>query len=215
MGATIPLHAKQSGYYSQTRADLIERLRKPVGRVLDVGCGEGGAAAALRAADASQIVGIELLPEPAAVAARAYDEVLVGDAAECLPRLSGAFDTLLANDVLEHLYDPLALLEGLRGVAAPGAWLNVSVPNASHVSLLGDLIFRGTFNYQPHGHRDATHLRWFTRRDIAALVTEAGWTVLGTHPAALGPPSRALARATRGRSSEFFAAQWHVVAENR
>ena len=53
----------------------------------------------------------------------------------------------------------------------------MSVPNASHISLLRDLILRGTFGYEPAGHRDATHIRWFTRRDIVALIGEAGWQV--------------------------------------
>jgi 2-polyprenyl-3-methyl-5-hydroxy-6-metoxy-1,4-benzoquinol methylase len=214
MPATIPLDAKLTGYYSQSRADLISRLQRPLGRVLDVGCGEGGAAAPLRQAGATWISGIEIMPGPAAVAEHSFDQVCIGDALECLEQVKGPFDTILANDVLEHLYDPYALLESLRGIAMQGARLHVSVPNASHVSLLRDLIVGGTFGYQPHGHRDATHLRWFTRRDIAALISEAGWSVCTVTPASLGAPSRALHRLTRARSTEFFAAQWHVLAEN-
>jgi SAM-dependent methyltransferase len=212
MPRTIPLDAPKSpGYYGLARADVIARLPRPLGRVLDVGCGEGGAAGPLRAAGASWISGIELLAEPAAAAELVYDEVRTGDALEQLPFTSGPFDTIICYDVLEHLYDPFGLVSALFEVAAPGGRLHVSVPNASHVSLLRDLIVRGTFGYEPYGHRDATHLRWFTRRDITGLIGEAGWSVQGTQ-ANLHWRSRFLARVTRGRSSEYLAAQWYVLA---
>lgn len=213
MPATIPLDAdKGSVYYGLDRADVVAQLARPLGRVLDVGCGEGGAGAPLRASGATWISGIELMPEPAALAGQRYDEVWVGNAPEQVANVTGPFDTILCYDVLEHLYDPLALLRALLGVAARRAQLHVSVPNARHVSLLRDLILRGTFGYTPSGHRDATHLRWFTRTDIAHLVTEAGWTAEGTSPAGLQWRSRVLHRVTGGRSTEYLSAQWYVLA---
>jgi 2-polyprenyl-3-methyl-5-hydroxy-6-metoxy-1,4-benzoquinol methylase len=213
MPETIPLDApKAADYYGLGREDVIALLPRPVGRVLDVGCGEGGVGGPLRAAGATWISGIELLPEPAARAAQTYDEALCGDAIEQVENVSGPFDTILCYDVLEHLYDPYALVSALRDVAAPGGRLHVSVPNASHVSLLRDLIVRGTFGYVPFGHRDATHLRWFTRKDICALIEEAGWRVTGATPSRLHWRSSALHRLTRGRSTEFLAGQWYVLA---
>jgi 2-polyprenyl-3-methyl-5-hydroxy-6-metoxy-1,4-benzoquinol methylase len=212
MTSTIPLDAAKSDtYYSLPRADLIDLLPTPVGRVLDVGCGEGGAGDPLRRKGATSISGIEILPEPAARAREHYDEVAVGDALEVLPQLNGPFDTILCYDVLEHLVDPAALVRALLEVTTPGGRLHVSVPNASHVSLLRDLIVRGTFGYAPYGHRDATHLRWFTRKDIVALVRECGWTVVSVDHSPLHK-SKALARLTRGRSTEYLAGQWYVLA---
>ena len=86
-------------------------------------------------------------------------------------------DDPLLRRARAHLRSARADAGAARGVAAPGGRLHVSVPNASHISLLRDLILRGTFGYQPAGHRDATHIRWFTRRDIVALVGEGGWHV--------------------------------------
>lgn len=213
MAATIPLQGpKGSDYYSHDRSELIAQLPTPVGRVLDVGCGAGGIAVPLRTAGAHRITGIELVPEAAASAELVYDEVLVGDALAVLPRATGPFDTILCYDVLEHLYDPLALVRALSAVAAVEGRLHVSVPNASHVSLLRDLVIGGTFGYRPAGHRDATHLRWFTRRDIVQLLGEGGWSVRTALPSGLQRRSRALHAVTRGRSSEYLAAQWAVVA---
>jgi SAM-dependent methyltransferase len=203
---------KPPGYYGQERAELVDALPRPLGRVLDVGCGEGGAARPLRAAGASWISGVEP-HEPAAQRARSvYDEVLPGRVEDVLDDLSRPFDTILAYDVLEHLPDPAAILRRLHGVAAPGAHLHVSVPNARHYSLVRDLVLRGTFGYETAGHRDATHLRWLTRRDLEALLRGTGWDpVPRSHPA-LRSRRRALHRLTGGRLAEFTFWQWVVLA---
>jgi 2-polyprenyl-3-methyl-5-hydroxy-6-metoxy-1,4-benzoquinol methylase len=206
------VNGKPAGYYAQDRADLVAALPRPLGRVLDVGCGEGGAAGPLRAAGATWISGVELFPAAADRAAEAYDEVVVGRAEESTGRLSGPFDTILAYDVLEHVVEPQALLRRLHDVAAAGARLHVSVPNARHWSLARDLLVHGTFGYADAGHRDETHLRWFTRRDLEALLAATGWDpVAGSHPALRGR-RRVLHRLTRGRVAELTFVQWVVLA---
>lgn len=203
---------KPPGYYAQTRADLVELLPRPLGHVLDVGCAEGGAAGPLRAAGAERLIGVEI-HEPAAERARAaYDEVHAGAAEDVVPRLEERFDTILLYDALEHMAEPDALLHALARVAAPQARLHVSVPNARHWTLLRDLALRGTFGYTPAEHRDVTHLRWFTRRDLVELLASTGWTVDGVDFGALRPPSRLAARLTRGRSAEFLSYQLSALA---
>lgn len=213
MGGLLDLADKPAGYFEQSRDELVRLLPRPLGRVLDVGCGSGGAAAPLRAAGAERIVGIELDEEAAVRARAAYDAVHVGPAEELVGGLGESFDTLLCYDVLEHLVDPVGLLERLRGVAAPRAHLHVSVPNARHWTLLRDLALRGTFGYADAGHRDKTHLRWFTRRDLVALLADAGWPVVSVTHGTLRPISLALSRLSRGRSPEFLVYQWAALAQ--
>ena len=211
--STAPAHSapKGAGYYANSRADLVAALPRPLGRTLDVGCGAGEVGRGLRAAGADAVVGIEIDPEAAEHAAQTLDEVVVGPVEEALGQLPGPWDTICCYDVLEHLVDPYEVLSRLRAVAAPGARLHVSVPNARHVSLLADLILRGTFGYTEWGHRDVTHLRWFTRRDIEAAISAAGWRTLSTSHPVLGR-SRWLDILTRGRSTEFLVGQWYVLA---
>lgn len=205
--------SKQAGYYRNERADVLAALPRPIGRALDVGCGAGRVAAGLREAGATEIVGIEVEPAAATAARGVVDVLLEMPVEQAIDRLEGEFDTVLCLDVLEHLVDPGAVLAGLRGAAALGARLQVSVPNARHYSLIRDLLLRGTFGYSDWGHRDSTHLRWFTRRDAVKLIGDAGWEVTGTSWPPLGR-SAALHRVSGGRTSELLVAQLYVSARN-
>jgi 2-polyprenyl-3-methyl-5-hydroxy-6-metoxy-1,4-benzoquinol methylase len=206
--------AKPPGYYGADRNDLIAMLPRPIGRALDVGCGEGAVGRRLLLEGATSVHGVEIFPDAAAIAAQAYDDVVVAPVEVALTEgdLPAEFDTILCYDVLEHLADPAMILDLLRQRAAPGARLHVSVPNARHLGLVKDLLFRGTFGYTEFGHRDATHLRWFTRRDIEAAVADAGWRITASRPNPFRGRDAPVNRATRGHLSEFIALQWNVLA---
>jgi 2-polyprenyl-3-methyl-5-hydroxy-6-metoxy-1,4-benzoquinol methylase len=203
-----------SGYFENERADVVAKLPRPLGRVLDVGCGAGGVGRSLRAAGAGRIVGIEIHAASAERAREILDDVYVGAVEQVLGEglVQGPFDTFVLYDVLEHLVDPAAVLEALVPLAAPGARAHVSVPNARHWTLMRDLVLRGTFGYTDWGHRDRTHLRWFTRSDIEALLAGTGWPVVGSSPALMGREAT-LDHLTRGAAREFLALQWHVLAQ--
>ena len=202
------------GYYANTRDDIVSALPRPIGTVLDVGCGSGGVGPGLRRAGATHLTGIEVVPEQAELARAQYDEVIATPVEQALEQLDGPFDTILCLDVLEHLVDPELVLRRLTQVAAPGGRLQVSLPNARHVSLMKDLVFRGTFGYTEWGHRDTTHLRWFTRRDIVEAMERNGWAVQHvSHPEL--QKSRQLDRLTGGRSTEFLVGQWYVLGVRR
>ena len=200
-------------YFEQARPELVAQLPARLGRLLDVGCGAGGVGRALRDR-VDFLAGVELDPEAATEAREVYDQVLTGRAETLLADLAGPFDTILAYDVLEHLGDPLDLLRRLRGLASDDGLLHVSVPNARHWTLVRDLVARGTFGYTEWGHRDRTHLRWFTRADLVELLEAGGWRVERTLHAPLTPAGRIAARLTRGRSAEFLVYQWSALSRN-
>lgn len=205
---------KPDGYYGLERRNLVAELPRPIGRVLDVGCGEGGVGRSLRSAGATEVHGIEVVPAAAAIARETLDSVYEGtvEAALLSAPVTGPFDTICCYDVLEHLADPASVLLGLRELAADGGHLHISIPNARHFSLVYDLVVRGTFGYTDSGHRDATHLRWLTRRDLVALVHSSGWDVLRVTADVAGGHNARADRLTFGRAREFFALQWRVLA---
>lgn len=204
--------SKPTAYYSLERTDLVTQLPQPLGRVLDIGCGAGLTGRLLRANNPKRLVGVEINADAAAQAREIYDEVLTGPAEIVLEDLSGPFDTVLCYDVLEHLVDPWRVLGQVSRLTPPGGALHVSVPNARHVSLVIDLVFRGTFNYQPWGHRDDTHLRWFTPRDVESAIERVGFEIRSRSHPTISPARRLLGAVTRGKSTEFLVWQWHVLA---
>ncbi|HEY6316620.1 MAG TPA: methyltransferase domain-containing protein [Acidimicrobiia bacterium] len=103
----------------------------PGGAVLDVGCGTGRAAGALRAevGDLGVVVGIDVTPEMLAVAAgtRRPGAFLMGDA-DALPLRDGRVDGVLAAGLLTHVPEPRATLIELRRVTRRGGTLAVFHP---------------------------------------------------------------------------------------
>jgi 2-polyprenyl-3-methyl-5-hydroxy-6-metoxy-1,4-benzoquinol methylase len=201
------------GYAARDRSALIERLRRPVGRVLDVGCAKGAAAPLLRSYGASYIAGIELEPEYAEAAAQHFDEVVNGSVEEETPWEPGWFDTILCYDVLEHLVDPWSTAKRLARLLVSGGQLHVSVPNARHPGMWLPILVKGRFGYRAEGLRDVSHLRFFGRRDLSDMLRAAGLHV-GSVDAA---PARSRAvdlaiRLSRGRAAEFAAYQWQAMA---
>lgn len=99
-------------YYADPRPD-IQRLMFPAGRrILDVGCGTGALAGALKAAGAEHVAGIELNSHAAAAARAVVDTLVEGNVLGCpLPFTYGEFDYIVFADVLEHLPDPDGALE--------------------------------------------------------------------------------------------------------
>lgn len=200
-------------YFTNTRPEVTCYLPRVGSLVLDVGCGQGFASASLRDRGAQHITGIEYDLAAADLARQRLDEVHQGDVGKILPTLPpGQFDLILAYDVLEHLVDPYEALSGLRRVCRPDGQLHVSVPNARSLFLLRNLIVKGTFGYDPNGGIcDATHLRWFTRRDMASALVAAGWSVDVVNYR-LGFWGRVADTATLTLMRDFIVGQYYFLA---
>jgi 2-polyprenyl-3-methyl-5-hydroxy-6-metoxy-1,4-benzoquinol methylase len=204
---------RHAGYGRLRHDSKIALLREPLGRVLDAGCATGANAEALRGRGATFLAGIELDEQFAREARGHYDEVVTGSVPEDLVWGPGSFDTILAYDVLEHLYDPWTAVKRLAELLTPGGQLHISLPNARSKKLWLPLILRGTFAYEPEGIMDVTHLRFFTRRDAVALADAAGLDVI----AVKHPPAETAKRriAYRLGLAEFLTIQWFVLARRR
>ena len=150
---------------------------KPNDRVLDVGCGTGDFARAIEIGRGCKVVGIEPNKERAAVARDSGLEVVTGYLDEftinSLTHREQRFDIIMFMDVLEHVADPLALLEVAMNYLVEEGKILISVPNVAHWTVRSKLLF-GIFDYQETGIMDATHLRWFTQKTICDLVRRAG-----------------------------------------
>jgi 2-polyprenyl-3-methyl-5-hydroxy-6-metoxy-1,4-benzoquinol methylase len=214
MPVGLDLLAERSlAYENYERSDIVSTLDPPLGRVLDVGCARGGAADVLRSLGATHLTGIELDEEGARVAQNRYDSVLHGSIESDLPWGIDSFDTILCYDVLEHLYDPWTVVRRLVPLLAPDGRFHVSAPNSRNVALWRPLVIHGTFPYAPSGLGDVTHIRFFTRTDMIAMLDAAGLDVISVSATGGASLKRRLAAVlSAGLAKEFFAYQWVVLA---
>jgi 2-polyprenyl-3-methyl-5-hydroxy-6-metoxy-1,4-benzoquinol methylase len=176
---------KQVGYFTGERAIIDGLSVDPTRSVLEIGCGDGATGAyAKQVGKCGRYVGIELVAAAAQIASRVLDEVHTANIETFEPPfVPGAFDVLIASEVLEHLVDPWAVLRKLRPYLKPGAMIFASSPNVAHRSVLG-MLLAGGWDLAPEGVMDRTHLRWFTPRTYAAMFTECGYDVLSVGPLA-------------------------------
>ena len=168
--------AARAAAYERARPEILVHVPATARRVLDLGCATGTTGAALKRRQDVEVVGIELEPAYAIEAERHVDRVIVADAEQPPPDLANArFDVLIAADILEHLKDPWTALRAYAQLLEPGATAIVSLPNVAHWSTYAHLA-RGSWPRRPEGIFDATHLRWFTRKDATDLLEQAGLT---------------------------------------
>jgi 2-polyprenyl-3-methyl-5-hydroxy-6-metoxy-1,4-benzoquinol methylase len=209
---------KADGYFEGGRHDIVELLASnPHQAILELGCGSGGTARAVRAANkAGRYVGVELMADAAKLAEGAVDQIIIGDVEHLeLGSLADQFDVLIVSEVLEHLVDPWATVHRLVACLKPGAAVFASSPNIAHWHVLTKL-FLGRFDYSEAGVMDRTHLRWFTPESYRAMFEAAGVEVKSVGP--IARPSwkaRAIGAASGGRLSHLFTPQIMITGRKR
>jgi 2-polyprenyl-3-methyl-5-hydroxy-6-metoxy-1,4-benzoquinol methylase len=167
-------------HFELRRAFVISALEPP-SRVIDVGCGTGWFSGALAAAGFS-VVGVDVAEEPVRRAAARHGDlefVVVGG--EQFPFAAGAFDAAWLGEVLEHVQDGLGLLAEVARVVGPGGRLVLSTPDHGWALRLWLGISRRAF--EAHFEPRSDHVRFFTRRSLAALLDAGGFEQIEIRPA--------------------------------
>jgi SAM-dependent methyltransferase len=140
-------------------------------RVLDLGCGAGRFVAALAAAGADA-VGVEVaeaaLERARAVAPGTDLRLLEPDGS--IPLEHGSVDLVWCSEVLEHVADVGYLLAEVRRILRPGGRLLATVPYHGRLQAAAIALTRFDAHFDPLGQ----HLRFFTRRSLAATLAHAG-----------------------------------------
>jgi ubiquinone/menaquinone biosynthesis C-methylase UbiE/uncharacterized protein YbaR (Trm112 family) len=145
------------------RRTLIQRLlEKHLNRkgqlILDLGCGTGSMLELLTRRD-QRVVGLDLRPEGLHKMRRKLPEAwLLQAEATNLPLMDGAFDAVLALDILEHVDDQRLLAE-IQRVLRPGGLAIIAVPAMSWL-----------WSYRDEA---AGHLRRYTQRRLISVLDGA------------------------------------------
>lgn len=174
-----------SASYAAAVAARLDRLPARA-RALEIGCSNGALLGRLAALGFEQVVGFE--PSAAAAAAApaehkgrirvaSFDPHAIP---EDLPR--GGFSLVIANQTLEHVEAPLALLKAARELLAPGGAFMSVAHDYRHwlMRLLG----------QRSPIIDIEHLQLFSRASLARALEGAGFERIEIGPFANRYPLR-------------------------
>jgi glycosyltransferase involved in cell wall biosynthesis len=144
-------------------------------KVLDLGCGDGRLAQALRERGC-EVTGIDAWPLPNGVELDAFHQHDLNSLP--LPVPIANFDYVLLLDVIEHLRDPEGFVAELRSATAenPDVTFVISSGNVAFMPTRL-LLLVGQFNYGKRGILDMTHTRLFTFSTLRRLLESAGMRI--------------------------------------
>lgn len=199
------------------RRDVFGLIPERAGRLLDLGGGVGATSATLRHEGRAEHV--TLVDRVAEEALPGIDAALSGNLEdpELIDRViaeQGPFDTILCLDVLEHLYDPWAVVARLHKALSPGGVMIISVPNVNSIDVIGPLLLRGRWDLTDAGAMDRTHIRWFARHSVIELATGSGLKLEAVQPNIYGRKRQLLTRLSGGLLTRFCATQYVVRVRN-
>ena len=177
---TAPRPAKPTAthkvYFGWTREEMRPFLPARCGKVLEIGCGEGAFSGSIETA--AETWGIEPDAGAAQTARSRLDRVINGTFEEALVELPlRYFDTVICNDVIEHLADHDRFFETVKNHMSRDAVLVGSVPNVRYYRNLFSLVLAKDWEYQDAGILDRTHLRFFTEKSLRRTLHAHGFRV--------------------------------------
>jgi SAM-dependent methyltransferase len=168
MDATFHAFEKQVEdwhWWYRVRRDILDQQLARLGldparaRILDVGCGTGGAALTL--ARHGRAVALDRSPESFRLSMdRPYRHRVVASAGAVLPFADDSFDVVCALDILEHLDDDHAAARELTRVCKPGGTVIAFVPAFSFLWGYND-------DYSHHKRR-------YVKSGLTSLLAAAG-----------------------------------------
>jgi 2-polyprenyl-3-methyl-5-hydroxy-6-metoxy-1,4-benzoquinol methylase len=142
-------------------------------RVLDLGAGPGGLASEL-ARKGCPTAAVDIVPRSCSTPGVLTH---VADLNEELDLPIQNYDYYLLLDVIEHLTDPEAFLDGLRArLDDSPRTLIITTPNIAFIVPRLMLLF-GQFNYGQEGVLDRTHTRLFTFSTLRRMLRDAGFQI--------------------------------------
>lgn len=157
---------RQLWWYRALHDRLVAALTPVRGRVLDVGCGTGGFLGALQAQRPElALAGCDIEPLAAGRARAKSAACIVVGSANALPFSAGAFNAVVAADVLCHRgVAPGAAIAEMQRVLQPGGLLVVNMPAFKWL-------------YSTHDRRVHNDLR-VTAGELCALLQKQGFTAV-------------------------------------
>jgi SAM-dependent methyltransferase len=138
-------------------------------RLLDIGCGYGFFLKQFLGHPGVELTGIEINPSAAEFARKSLPRILQGSVAEI--ELQEEFDCVVAFEVVEHLFDPRALLETVHARLRAGGHFLLTTP------IIGSRWFTVLGRRWPAIH-PAAHNYYFNPGTFRALAESCGFRLV-------------------------------------
>jgi SAM-dependent methyltransferase len=170
-------------------ADLVvSRTRTGGKKLLDVGCGYGFLLNEMKSRG-WDVKGLEVSKTGRDYAQSRWNFKVYSEPLENLELPENIFDIVSILYVIEHVYDPLALLMEVNRVLKPGGLVIVRWPHTTPiVRILGPLAQKMDLYHTPY------HLYDFSPRTIGMILSKTGFksveTMIGGHTRPADPLSR-------------------------
>lgn len=170
------LHRDPKSSHQQI-VSLVRRLgRAPV---LDVGAAQGFLGQLLEGSE----IAVDAVEPNAYWAERAqpFYRRVYASTIENAALPDATYRVVVCADVLEHVVDPVSVIEQLRRVATPDALFIISLPNVAHLAVRL-LLLIGKFPQMERGILDRTHLHFWTLDTARDMLRSAGLDVVRARP---------------------------------
>lgn len=166
---------------SENSAALVLKEISTGAKVLELGPATGYMTRYMKEQLNCSVYCIEYDPDSAEQASEYSEKMIVSDLEDfsvwTKQLTDEKFDYILCVDVLEHLRDPHRVLkEVVKYLKEEGSVIS-SIPNISHNAVIMNLL-QGEFKYNQLGLLDNTHVKFFTKKSIIDLMSEAGLEIV-------------------------------------
>ena len=167
-------------YISPTILEMLNQLR--VGRVLDLGAGNGKLCSQIASAG-HYVAGVEYDKSGVEIARKSYPDIkfyqfgVQDDPALLLEHEQEAFDAVVSTEVIEHLFSPHLLPRYAYGLLKDNGYLVITTPYHGYLKNLALSIFdKWDFHHTPLWH--GGHIKFWSRATLARLLNDNGFDVV-------------------------------------
>jgi 2-polyprenyl-3-methyl-5-hydroxy-6-metoxy-1,4-benzoquinol methylase len=197
-----------------TAAAAVIRMVGTGKRVLEIGAGPGSITRCLRDNSGCRITAIEIdkdaIERLSSLCERVHQCDLNERAWDSVLLQEDKFEVIVAADVLEHLYNPWAVLETIKNLVDKNGYIVVSLPHVGHNAVIACLL-QENITYRDWGLLDRTHIRFFGIENMQQLFNDAGFKIVEAEFIVLPPEQTELVDSWRRVPAEFK----ECLAKNR
>jgi len=151
--------APRSSYPVQLGEYIFSNFYKRTGKVLDIGCGRGDSLRALSSLG-FEACGVDISPEAPSYSKGFNIKVLNLEKEEL--SYENEFDFVFSKSVVEHMHDPMALIQAAHKSLKEGGVSVIMTPSWEH-------------NYKAAFYIDHTHVTPFTRASLKDIMEMSGF----------------------------------------